>query len=126
MEIKLTLGELLNLNHVLKSIIDDSETKIDSLFKFKLLGVMKSIETHVANFETIRNEKINEYGKQTENGSVSIPPEDKEAIRKFNDDLIKLINSEVTVNIAKLKASDVFDKGVNAEYLIGLYPIIEE
>lgn len=126
MEIKLTLGEVLNLNHVLKSIIDDSETKIDSLFKFKLLGVMKSIETHVANFETIRNEKINEYGKQTEDGSVSIPPEDKEAIRKFNDDLIKLINSEVTVNIAKLKTSDVFDKGVKAEYLIGLYPIIEE
>lgn len=126
MEIKLTLGEVLNLNHVLKSIIDDNETKIDSLFKFKLLGVMKSIETHVANFETIRNEKINEYGKQTEDGSVSIPPEDKEAIRKFNDDLIKLINSEGTVNIAKLKTSDVFDKGVKAEYLIGLYPIIEE
>lgn len=126
MEIKLTLGEVLNLNHVLKSIIDDSETKIDSLFKFKLLSVMKSLETLVANFETIRNEKIKQYGKQAEDGSVSIPPEDKEAIRKFNDDVIELIDSEAVVNITKFKANDVFDKGVKAEYLIGLYPIIEE
>lgn len=126
MEIKLTLGEVLNLNHVLKLIIDDSELTIDSLFKFKLLGIMKSMETLVANFETIRNEKIKQYGKQAENGSVNIPPEDKEAIREFNDDLIELFNSEVTVNITKLKANDVFDKGVKAEYLIGLYPIIEE
>lgn len=126
MEIKLTLSEVLNLNHVLKLIIDDSEPTIDSLFKFKLLGIMKSMETLVTNFETIRNEKINEYGKPAEDGSVSIPAEDKEAIQKFNDDLINLINSEVAVNITKLKASDVFDKGVKAEYLIGLYPIIEE
>lgn len=126
MEIKLTLGEVLNLNHVLKLIIDDEKATIDSLFKFKLLGIMKSVETHVTNFETIRNEKVNEYGKPAEDGSISIPSEDKEAIQKFNDDLIKLINSEVSVHIAKLKACDVFDKGVKAEYLIGLYPIIEE
>lgn len=126
MEIKLTVGEILNLNHVLKLIIDDSETTIDSLFKFKLLGIMKSLETHVTNFETIRNEKINKYGKPAENGSVSIPSDDKESIQKFNDDLIKLINSEVSVNTTKFKANDVFDKGVKAEYLIGLYPIIEE
>ncbi len=126
MEIKLTLGEILNLNHALKLIIDDTQTTIDSVFKFKLLGIMKSLEAHVANFETIRNEKINEYGEQAEDGSVSIPSDNKEAIQKFNDNLLKLINSKVTVNITKFKASDVFDKGVKAEYLIELYPIIEE
>ena len=30
------------------------------------------------------------------------------------------------INIQKLKPSDVFDKGLPAEYLVGLYPIIEE
>ena len=51
MEIKLKLGEVLNLNQILKIIIDDSESKIDSLLKFKLLGIMKSIEPLIQNFE---------------------------------------------------------------------------
>lgn len=126
METNLKLSDLLNLNQTLKLIIDDSETKIDSLFKFKLLGIMKSIESHVSSFEIIRNEKINEYGKETENGNIGIPPDDQDAIKKFNEDLMEVINSEVSININKLKSNEVFDKGVKAEYLIGLYPIIEE
>ncbi len=126
MEITLKLSDVLSLNQALKAIIDDSDTKVDALLKFKLLGIMKGLENHVANFDAIRNEKIKEYGKETEDGNISISKDDKEAIKKFNDDLIKLINSEVSVNITKLKASDVFDKGVKAEYLVGLYLIIEE
>lgn len=126
MEIKLKLSDVLNLNQTLKVIIDDAEAKIDSVFKFKLLGIMKSIENHTANFEIIRNEKINEYGKETFDGYISIDKEDVEAVKRFNDDLMELINSEVSINITKLKSSDVFNKGLKAEYLIGLYPIIEE
>lgn len=126
MECKLKLGEVLSINKTLKSIIDDNQTKVDTLFKFKLLGIMKSLEIHVTNFETIRNEKIMELGKETEDGNVQIPKEDADAIKKFNDSLIQVIESEVCVNIDKLKANDVFNKGVKSEYLIGLYPIIEE
>ena len=126
MECKLKLGEVLSINKTLKSIIDDNQTKVDTLFKFKLLGIMKSLEIHVTNFETIRNEKIMELGKETEDGNVQIPKEDADAIKKFNDSLIQVIESEVCVNIVKLKANDVFNKGVKSEYLIGLYPIIEE
>lgn len=126
MEIKLKLSEILNLNQTLKLIIDNSETKIDSLFKFKLLGIMKSLEPHVFNFEIIRNEKIREYGKETENGNIGIDPEDTEAIKKFNDALKEVINSDVSININKLKSNEIFDKGVKAEHLMGLYTIIEE
>ena len=126
MEIKLKLGEVLNLNQILKIIIDDSESKIDSLLKFKLLGIMKSIEPLIQNFEIIRNEKINEYGEKTEDGRASIPAENKDAIKKFNEDINKLANEEISININKFKPSDIFDKGLKAEYLIGLYPIIEE
>ncbi len=125
MEITLKLNDVLNINQTLKAIIDDSNTKVDALLKFKLLGIMKGLENHVANFEVVRNEKINEYGKETENGNISISADDKEAIQKFNDDLMNVVNSEVEINISKLKASEVFDRGVKAEYLIGLYPIIE-
>ena len=49
----------------------------------------------------------------------------KECINKFNADIEKVLNSEIIVNIEKLKAIEVFNKGVKAEYLIGLYSIIE-
>lgn len=123
---KIKLGEVMNLNQTLKSIIDDNNTKMDSLFKFKLLGIMKSLENHVSNFEIIRNEKIMEYGTETENGNIQIPKDDSEAIKKFNDSLLEVLNSDVDITIEKLKSADVFNKGVKAEYLMGLYPIIEE
>ena len=127
---KIKLGNILEINNVLKSIIDNTELKIDALFKFKLLGIMKSFEIPIANFEIIRNEKIKEYGKELEdengNKSIGIDANDKDAIDKFSEDINKVIDSEIDVNIEKLKAIDVFDKGLPTEYLVKLYPIIEE
>ena len=127
---KIKLGNILEINNVLKQIIDNTELKIDALFKFKLLGIMKSFEIPIANFEVIRNEKIKEYGKELEdengNKSIGIDANDKEAIAKFSEDINKVIDSEVDINIEKLKAIDVFDKGLPTEYLVKLYPIIEE
>ena len=127
---KIKLGNVLEINNVLKSIIDNTELKIDALFKFKLLGIVKSFEIPVANFEVIRNDKIKEYGKELEdengNKSIGIDANDKDAIAKFSKDINKVIDSEVEVNIEKLKAIDIFDKGLPTEYLVKLYPIIEE
>ena len=127
---KIKLGNVLEINNVLKQIIDNSELKIDALFKFRLLGIMKNLEVPIANFNVIRDEKIKEYGKELEdengNKSIGIDANDKDAIAKFSEDINKVIESEVDVNIEKLKAIDVFDKGLSTEYLVKLYPIIEE
>ena len=127
---KIKLGNVLEINNVLKSIIDNTELKIDALFKFRLLGIMKNLEVPIANFNVIRDEKIKEYGKELEdengNKSIGIDADDKDAIAKFSEDINKVIDSEVDINIEKLKAIDVFDKGLPTEYLVKLYPIIEE
>lgn len=127
---KIKLGNVLEINNVLKQIIDNSELKIDALFKFRLLGIMKNLEVPIANFNVIRDEKIKEYGKELEdengNKSIGIDANDKDAIAKFSKDINKVIDSEVDVNIEKLKAIDIFDKGLPTEYLVKLYPIIEE
>ena len=127
---KIKLGNVLEINNVLKQIIDNSELKIDALFKFRLLGIMKNLEIPIANFNVIRDEKIKEYGKELEdengNKSIGIDANDKDAIAKFSEDINKVIDSEVDINIEKLKAIDVFDKGLPTEYLVKLYPIIEE
>ena len=124
MEIK--LSTILELNNMLKAIIDNTELKIDSLLKFKLLGILKNIEIPVNNFEAVRNEKIREYGKENDEGNIGISADDTESMEKFTKDMNEVINSDVEVNIQKLKATDVFDKGLPAEYLVGLYSIIEE
>ena len=123
---KIKLSNVLELNNMLKAIIDNTELKIDSLLKFKLLGILKNIEIPVNNFEAVRNEKIREYGKENDEGNIGISVDDTESMEKFTNDLNEVINSEVEVNIQKLKAVDVFDKGLPAEYLVGLYSIIEE
>ena len=127
---KIKLGNVLEINNVLKQIIDNSELKIDALFKFRLLGIMKNLEVPIANFNVIRDEKIKEYGKELEdengNKSIGIDANDKDAIAKFSEDINKVIDLEIDVNIEKLKAIDVFDKGLPTEYLVKLYPIIEE
>ena len=123
---KIKLSNVLELNNMLKAIIDNTELKIDSLLKFKLLGILKNIEIPVNNFEAIRNEKIREYGKENDEGNIGISADDTESMEKFTNDMNEVINSDVEVNIQKLKATDVFDKGLPAEYLVGLYSIIEE
>ena len=123
---KIKLETVLDLNAMLKAIIDNTELKIDSLLKFKLLGILKNIEIPVNNFETVRNEKIREYGKENDEGNIGISADDTESMEKFTNDLNEVINSEIEVNIQKLKAVDVFDKGLPADYLVGLYHIIEE
>lgn len=123
---ELKLSEVLNLNQTLKCIIDDTRKKIDPLFKFKLLGIMKSIEPNIENFEIIRNEKIMEYGEESEDGKFLIPKDNAEVIKKFSDSLESVIKSNVKVDIQKLKIKEVFDAGVSAEYLVGLYGIMEE
>ena len=126
MIMKIKLSNVLELNNMLKAIIDNTELKIDSLLKFKLLGILKNIEIPVNNFEAVRNEKIIEYGKENDEGNISISVDDTESMEKFTNDLNEVINSEVEVNIQKLKPIDIFDKGLPAEYLVGLYSIIEE
>ena len=127
---KIKLGNVLEINNVLKQIIDNTELKMDALFKFRLLGIMKNLEVPITNFNVIRDEKIKEYGKELEdengNKSIGIGVDDKDAIAKFSEDINKVIDSEVDINIEKLKAIDVFDKGLPTEYLVKLYPIIEE
>lgn len=126
MEIKLKVNEVLGLNHVLKTIIDNDKVKINVLLKFRLLGIMHSIESHIANFEIVKNEKIIEFGEADENGNYQISTDKPDAMENFKKDIRQVLDSEVTININMLKPDEVFDQGLTSEYLMGLYPIIGE
>ena len=120
------LCDLLKINYALEEILNNhSNEKIDALFQFRILGILKELERHVSNYHLIRNEKIKEYGKPGENGDIAIPPEDRETVEKFNQDLVPILDSEVEVSLEPLKPEDVFSKNLEAKILIALYPLIE-
>ena len=120
------LKDIVRLNIALKMILNNNNLGIDKSLKFKLLGVMKDIETPVANFENARVEKVKEYGKENKDGDFSISKDDIESMKKFKNDIDNILDSNVEVDIHKLKPNDVFDKCLSTDFLMALYPIITE
>lgn len=127
---QMKLGEILQLDAVIKSIIDSKELVVSAVFKFRLLGILKSIETHVNNYEIVIIEKVKQYGKQTldENGNMidcKVEP-NTENEKLFRLDIEEILNTDVVVDIQKLKLKETFDSGLPTNYLLHLYPIMEQ
>ena len=69
---------------------------------------------------------ITQFGKtDEETGSCSIDNDDKEALEKFNTAIQPVISEDVEVKFKKFAPADVFDKGLPANVLLALYPLIE-
>lgn len=123
MQIK--LHKVTKLNDVLKNIINNKDYKLDVVTKFQMLGILKEFETSLINIETIRNEKIMEYGKPNEEGNVFIDQTDTENMGKFIADMNVLMNSDVELDINLLDAKTISDIGLSADELMVLYDIME-
>lgn len=134
--------EVLNYNRIIKAIIDNAND-VNSLVKFKLLGMLKQFEPIVANFETIRDEKIVKYGKTTEDGQIAIisPKKDdfendeefekaskeyEDIIKKFTSEMDEVLDSEIDIEIKKFNYDDIMNAGVPSDYLVAIYALIEE
>lgn len=134
--------DILNYNRAIKMIIDNADN-VNSLVKFKLLGMLKQFEPVVQNFEIIREEKIKEYGTVDDQGRTGIfePKEEdfetvtdfeeahkkfEEVLTNFNKDLDSVLNSESEIEITKFKYTDIMDAGLSSDYLMVIYDLIEE
>lgn len=124
---KVKLNDALNTFSVIKDIIDNKKYDLSTTCQFRLLGIMKALEPNVVNFETIRNQKIQEYGKSDDEGNISIAQNDTDAISKFSKDISSLLNESVIINTdIKIKANEIIEKEIDATTLMLLYPFIEE
>lgn len=122
---KIKLHKILNINNTLKNIINNKEYKIDVVTKFQMLGILKEFESHLANMETIRNEKIMEYGKTNDKGETYIDQTDIENKNKFVLDMNVLMDSDIEININLLDAKTLSDINLSADELMALYDIME-
>lgn len=134
--------EILNYNRIIKQIIDN-EKSVSALVKFKLLGLVKQFQPIVADYETIREEKISEYGTTNDQGIIGIftPKEEDfetkedfekamvqydEIIKAFYVDLDSILESESDIKIKKFKADEIMNAGLPSECLLAIYNLIEE
>lgn len=122
------LNYIITLNTIMENLINNVQGITPSL-KFKFLGIMRELSPHINNFETIRNDLVRKYGKTDEQGMIKVEKEDTENFNKFNEEFDKFVSeTDVDIDMSKLKikAADVFDKGVPANYLTLFYDLIEE
>lgn len=139
---ELTVGEVIEYNRIIKSIVDNA-TDVNALVKFKLLGMCKQFEPIVANFEVVRDEKIKQYGTIKDDGRIGIympvrtdfkndedfnkAMEDFEAtIDKFNTEINEVLASDSKLQLTKFKYTDIMNAGLPSDYLIAIYNLIEE
>ena len=122
MEMK--IKDALSIYNNIKFIIDDKNTDITPLFKFKLLGIMKGLEATIINFEIVRNDIANKYGEKDDDGNITIKDDDLK--ETFKAEIDKVLNSVVEINLNYLKADEAFTSGMPAEYLLRLYEVISE
>ena len=118
------LGILLSYYNVAKKLID-GENALDPSVKFKLLGVMRQLETYVTDYETVKNELIMKYGEKKDENGWEIKPEN-ENFTTWKNEVEKLLIQEIDIEPIKLKSVDVFNKGISAEDLMYIYDFIEE
>ena len=135
------LVDAIKIYSAVKGIVED-DFNVDVTLKYKLLGVVRAISPAIEDFENLRNEYFIQNGEQLEDGSIVIKKpkeEDFDNEDSYNDALKeydrkieyikkqtdKLLNSDVSINIPKLKKDEVFNCGISVERLSELYEIIE-
>ena len=138
----MTNGEILKYDGIIKNLIDNA-TDINSLAKFRLLGMLKQFEPIEQNYNTIREDNIRKLGTMSDDGRFGIFEPKREAfedddsfntafedyektIKAFDDALNDVLNSESDIEIKKFKYGDIMNAGIPTKYLVAIYDLIEE
>jgi hypothetical protein len=114
----------------LKEIIDSIDSiqyfmglKLPAITSYKLAVFAKKVNPEVEAFSKIRNEKLKEYGDEVKdekgdfNGNYNIP---KKNIGKFNEEMNKLLEAEIKMDIPEINIKDFEGLEIEPKYFIEL------
>lgn len=109
----------------LKQIVDSEEslavlleTKIPVKTAYWLNRFVQKIQPELKNFSERRMELFKEFGEEDkENNKWSIKPENSE---KFVEEITKVLDIEVDVEIDKFKIEDLGDAQIESKHIINL------
>jgi len=110
MDVKITIGHSITLYKIIeKALFKNEETyeerELPFNVKYKLQRNMSLVAKDYAFWEAERNRLIKTYGGEPDaNGKVTVKPEN---LDKFRNDLMDILNIEVSHNFLKLNPKDV-------------------
>lgn len=125
------LYEATNIYEITKGIIENNDSNITSLSKFKLLGIIRSFSGIYTDYDQTRQDLIRKYGEPVlddegnETGNIEIK-KDSENMDKFVEEMNILRNQNIDVEFTSMTVDELFSLGLSAELYTIFMPIVEE
>lgn len=125
------LYEATNIYEITKGIIENNDSNITSLSKFKLLGIIRSFSGIYTDYDQTRQDLVKKYGEPVlddegnETGNIEIK-KDSENIDKFVEEMNILRNQNIDVEFTSMTVDELFSLGLSAELYTIFMPIVEE
>lgn len=125
------LYEATNIYEITKGIIENKDSDITSLSKFKLLGIIRNFSGIYTDYEKTRQDLVKKYGepvlddKGNKTGNIEIK-KDSENMDKFVEEMNVLRNQNIDVEFNSLSVDELFSLGLSAELYTIFVPIVEE
>lgn len=138
----MTVRQVLDYDQIIKEIIDNMK-EVDTIIRFRFLQMAHQFKPIVENFQTIRDEKIGQYGSAHENGQFGIIEPDKDSydnedeyksaykeyeatVEKFRNELDEILESDAKIEIETFKPEEIINSGLPTNYMLMLYDLIEQ
>ena len=125
------LYEATNIYEITKGIIENKDSNITSLSKFKLLGIIRSFSGIYTDYEQTRQDLVKKYGEPVldkegnKTGNIEIK-KDSENMDKFVEEMNVLRNQNIDVEFTSMTVDELFNLGLSAELYTIFVPIVEE
>lgn len=125
------LYEATNIYEITKGIIENNDSNITSLSKFKLLGIIRSFSGIYTDYDQTRQDLIRKYGdpvlddEGNKTGNIEIK-KDSENMDKFVEEMNILRNQNIDVEFTSMTVDELFSLGLSAELYTIFMPIVEE
>jgi hypothetical protein len=125
------LYEATNIYEITKGIIENKDSNITSLSKFKLLGIIRSFSGIYTDYEQTRQDLVKKYGEPVldkegnKTGNIEIK-KDSENMDKFVEEMNVLRNQNIDVEFTSMTVDELFSLGLSAELYTIFVPIVEE
>lgn len=123
--IEVTLRDILDTSPVLKSL---KEKQLKGKVAFQLARLMREIEKEYNILIDTRQQLIEQYAEKNERGEIIIDEEgngrvSKNQIQSFNNEMNKLLNTIIKLNVDFLDIEDLEEENFTLEqmYILSLY-----
>ena len=119
----MTNKDILSCFEGLQKLRQAADRRLPARTSFAIVRNIKTLQPIVDDFRESYQELLDKYGDPIENDQYQIKPEH---LQDFNDELNNLYNLDISLDIVKIKFSDIEDLVFSLEETEALYFMIED